>query len=122
MRADIRIRSVTFLTAWFSRRHFEALFLMGQGAVLMWYHAGSWARRRGDIRIAVRSTLCLVPTLTILVMSLFRWFARCPLVGIVQDCRKAFTLAIRFVAGGATASIIMSTTIAHFGRAGVKFK
>ena len=122
IRMDTWSRSVTFLMECLSRRHLEALLLMGHGAESLWYHAGSWACSWGDMRIAVRSSLCLVPTLTILMMSPFRWFAHWPLVGIVQDWRNALTLAIRFVAGGAISSIIMSTTIAHLGRVGEKFR
>jgi hypothetical protein len=116
------MRSATFLTAWVFSRHFEAVFTIGQGANAMWYHAGSWAHRCGERRIAARLVLFLLAALSILMMSSFILLAHWPLVGDSQFWRKEFIRVAWHMFGGAAASIMMSVTIAHGGHVAEKLR
>ena len=69
IRADVLIRSVTLDILCVFRRHFAVALLIGCGAVIRWYHAGSWALRLGSRRIAARFVLYFLAVLSILMVS-----------------------------------------------------
>ena len=62
------------------------------------------------------------PTVTILIMSLFRFLARLPFMGTFQVCRKGFARASSHVLVGAVVLIIRSMTTAYVGHVGEKLR
>ena len=77
-RADILSMSVIVLTLWAWIRHFVVGLLIGLYATLGWYHAGSWVFRCGASLIVAKVSWYFCVTLIILIISLFRIFARSP--------------------------------------------
>ena len=120
--ADIWIRSATLVVSCIFSRHFDSTFVIGCGFAAMWYHAGSRDLSCGVSLIAARFASYFWAAVTILTMSLFRFSACLPLMGMFHVCRKGFPRAWSHMEVGAVVSIIRSVTIAHAGRVGEKSK
>ena len=74
------IRSLTVLITCLFSRHRTFTFVMGQGVVYGWYHAGRVAWMPGESLIAARFVLYLFATFSILIMPLFSIASLGPLV------------------------------------------
>src|SRR5260221_8223270 len=118
--SDTFIRSATDFTLCLSIRHLAVRVLIGTMFSSIWYHAGSSLRCWMLSFIAARFVLCSFATLSILLISSFRYFMRGPLVGVFQHCRKGFFLACVIVFVGAAVSIIRSVTATHGWHLGEK--
>ena len=103
-------------------RHFDSTFVIGRGSAAMWYHAGSRVLKCGASLIVARFALCFWPTVTILIMSLFRFLACLPFMGTFQVCRKGFARASSHVLVGAVVLIMRSMTTAYVGHVGEKLR
>jgi hypothetical protein len=106
----------------FLSRHLAGIVVRGFVSAHGWYHAGSWVRRFGDMRMGARLVLCFLATLSILAMLLLRRVKRGPFVGGFHDCKKVLKRAKFDVSGGAAALMMRSVTLAHVGRVGERSK
>ena len=93
-------RSAMVSTPCLSTRHFALLLFIGAVSATGWYHAGSCVLNVADMWIAARFVLYFLATLSILMMSLFSYRARGPLVGVFQHCKKGFFRRSFIVVGG----------------------
>ena len=94
MRAEVRTRSVTFVTLCFLSRHLAMLLFRERWSAVRWYHAGSWARRSGVNLIAARFVLYFLAVFNIRLMSSFRRLALGPFIGAFHVCRNGLSLAL----------------------------
>lgn len=113
-------RSATVVTLCRRRRHLAGIDVIGRCFARGWYHAGSWVRSCGDMRIAARFTLYFRAVFNILIMLLFSVSSLTPRVGASHDCRKEFIRAKRDIPGGAALLMIKSVIVAHVCRLGLK--
>lgn len=122
IRADVWTSSATFVIAWLFNRHLDTTLVIGRRSAAMWYHVGSCFFSWLDSFMAARFVSCFLATAAILIISLLRPSVRLPLVGMFQDCRNGFSRALLHMFVGADVSIIRSTTAAHVGRVGERFR
>src|SRR5258708_3749730 len=120
--AEVLIRSAIVLVLCLVMRHLAALLFIGLLAAPICNHAGILYDISSDRHSAARSTLCFLPTSSILLVSLLILLAFGPLVGIFQVCKKVLSLVCAFWPLGAVVSRMMSVIFTHVGRIGERFR
>ena len=118
--SDVFRSSATVVILCCRRRHLAGIDVIGRCFARGWYHAGSWVRSCGDMRIAAKFTLYFLAVFNILIILVLSMSSLVPRVGASHDCRKEFIRAKREIPGGAALLMIKSVIVAHECRVGLK--